>query len=38
MEKIFKTTDDLLAREYVIITNNEILMWIKEIFPISHFK
>jgi chorismate-pyruvate lyase len=28
----------LLAREYVIITNNEILMWIKEIFPISHFK
>lgn len=38
MKKIFKTTDDLLAREYVIITNNEILMWIKEIFPISHFK
>lgn len=38
MNKIFKTTDDLLAREYVIINNGEILMWIKEVFPISSFK
>ncbi len=38
LEKIFKTKDDLLAREYVIINNNEILMWIKEMFPTSHFK
>ena len=37
-KEIFKTTDDLLAREYVIITNGEILMWIKEVFPISSFK
>ena len=38
MKEIFKTTADLLAREYVIITNGEILMWIKEVFPISSFK
>jgi len=37
LESIFKTNDDVLTREYTIIKNNEILIWIKEIFPISFF-
>ena len=35
---IFKTHEDMLARDYVIIHNDEILMWIKEVFPISYFR
>lgn len=38
LRNIFKTDDDLLTREYTIIKDNEILIWIKEIFPISFFK
>ena len=38
LKEIFDTDEEMLARDYVIISNNEILMWIKEIFPISYFK
>ena len=38
LKEIFNTDEEMLARDYVIISNNEILMWIKEIFPISYFK
>lgn len=34
---LFKTDEDFLARDYVIINNDEILMWIKEMFPVSYF-
>ncbi len=34
---LFKTEEDFLARDYVIISNGEILMWIKEMFPVSYF-
>lgn len=34
---LFKTEEEMLAREYVIINNDEVLMWIKEVFPISYF-
>jgi len=37
LKEIFKTDEDMLARDYVIINCDEILMWIKEVFPISHF-
>lgn len=37
LKEIFKTDEDMLARDYVIINSDEILMWIKEAFPISHF-
>ena len=37
LKEIFGTDEDMLARDYVIINNDEILMWIKEIFPVSHF-
>ena len=32
-----KVNEDFLARDYVIINNEEILMWIKEMFPVSYF-
>lgn len=38
LEKLFKTDEDFLARDYVIINNDEILMWIKEMFPVSYFR
>lgn len=38
LKDLFKTDEDFLARDYVIINNDEILMWIKEMFPISYFK
>ncbi|MBR2557601.1 MAG: chorismate lyase [Methanobrevibacter sp.] len=37
LKEIFGTDEDMLARDYVIIHSDEILMWIKEVFPISHF-
>lgn len=38
LKELFNTDEDMLARDYVIIHKEDILMWIKEIFPISHFK
>ncbi|WP_305556251.1 chorismate pyruvate-lyase family protein [Methanobrevibacter sp. V74] len=38
LKKIFKTDEDMLARDYIIIHHDEILMWIKEVFPISYFR
>ena len=37
LKDLFKTDEDFLARDYVIINNDEILMWIKEMFPVSYF-
>ena len=37
LKDLFKTNEDMLARDYVIINNDEILMWIKEVFPVSYF-
>ena len=37
LKELFGTDEDMLARDYVIINNDEILMWIKEVFPISYF-
>ena len=38
LEKIYKTNEDFLARDYNIIKSNEIFIWVKELFPISYFK
>ena len=38
LKEIFKTDEDMLARDYVIIHDDEILMWIKEVFPKSYFR
>lgn len=37
LKELFKTDEDFLARDYVIINQDEILMWIKEMFPVSYF-
>jgi chorismate-pyruvate lyase len=37
LQKIFQTDEDMLARDYAIISGGNILMWIKEVFPISYF-
>lgn len=37
IEEIFNTDEDVLTRDYDIIKNGEIFMWIEEIFPISYF-
>lgn len=38
LEEIYKTDDDFLSRNYDIIHNNEKIMWIQEMFPISYFR
>ncbi|MDR3292095.1 MAG: chorismate lyase [Methanobrevibacter sp.] len=35
--KLFNSKEDLLTRKYVIIRDNERLIWIKEAFPLNHF-
>lgn len=37
LKELFNTDEDMLARDYVIINRDEILMWIKEVFPVSYF-
>jgi chorismate-pyruvate lyase len=37
LKDLFKTDEDMLARDYVIINKDEVLMWIKEVFPVSYF-
>ena len=37
LKELFNTEEDFLARDYVIIHEDEILMWIKEMFPVSYF-
>ena len=37
LKDLFNTKEDMLAREYVIIHKNNVLMWIKEVFPVSKF-
>lgn len=37
LKELFQQDCEMLAREYVIINNNQVLMWIKEVFPITYF-
>ncbi len=37
LNKIYNTDEDFLVRDYTIIKDGEILMWIKEFFPITYF-
>ena len=37
LKELYKTDEDFLSRDYVIIHKGEILMWIKESFPIRYF-
>ena len=38
LKEIFNTDEKMLSREYVIINRDNVLMWIKESFPISYFR
>lgn len=38
IKDIFKTTEDMLTREYIMKHNKEIVIWTKEIYPLSHFQ
>lgn len=38
LREIFKTDEEMLARDYAIICQGEVLMWIKEVFPVSYFR
>lgn len=37
LAKMYKTNADLLTRDYTIIKDGEVLMWIKEFFPVNYF-
>lgn len=38
LEDLFKTSEDMLTREYVIIQHGEIKIWTKESYPLSYFR
>ena len=38
LQSVFNTTEDMLSREYILIHKKNIVIWSKEIFPISYFK
>lgn len=38
LTELFKTTEDMLTREYSMICNKEIAIWTKELYPLSYFK
>jgi chorismate-pyruvate lyase len=37
LRKLFNSDADLLSRDYNIIRNDEVLIWIKEAFPLDYF-
>ena len=37
LKELYSTEEDFLARDYTIIKDGEILMWIKEFFPVNYF-
>ena len=38
LTEIFKTTEDMITREYTMIHNKNIVIWTKELYPISYFR
>jgi chorismate-pyruvate lyase len=37
LRELFKTNEDFISRDYVVIENDQIVIWTKESFPISYF-
>ena len=37
LKELFKTSEDFISRNYVVIENEEVTLWTKESFPISYF-
>lgn len=38
LKELFKTSDDMLRREYTISQHEKVRLWSREIFPLSYFK
>lgn len=38
ISNLFNTTEDMITREYVMIHKKQIVIWTKEVYPISSFK
>ena len=34
---LFKTDEDMLTREYIMIHKGEVIIWTKEAYPLSYF-
>lgn len=37
LQDLFKTDEDMLSREYIMIHNGEVIIWTKESYPLSYF-
>lgn len=37
LKELFKTDEDFISRDYVLIENDDVVVWTKESFPISYF-
>lgn len=37
LKELFNTSEDFVSRNYVVIENEEIIMWTKESFPVTYF-
>lgn len=37
LEDLFKTDEDMLTREYIMIHKGKVIIWTKEAYPLSHF-
>lgn len=38
LQDLFKTDEDMLTREYIMINKGEVLIWTRESYPLSYFK
>lgn len=38
LQNLFKTSEDMLSREYVLIHKKNKVLWCKEVYPISYFR
>ncbi|WP_405264553.1 chorismate--pyruvate lyase family protein [Methanobrevibacter sp.] len=37
LKELFNTSEDFISRDYIVIENDQIIIWTKESFPISYF-
>lgn len=37
LEDLFKTSEDIINREYIMIHKGKVVLWAREAYPISHF-
>ncbi len=37
LQDLFKTDEDMLTREYIMIHKGQVILWTRESYPLSHF-